>query len=76
MHLFDLHGFLAVRWLAGLGGQSAVSLLRGPVLLTKWMLPQSVSTHEGDVWKINMLHTYEVPKLVCGFTWPYYSKTC
>lgn len=41
MHLFDLHGFLALRWLAGLGGQSAVSLLRGPVLLTKWMLPQS-----------------------------------
>ena len=34
----------------------------------------AVSTHEGDVWKINTPHKYEVPKLVCGFTWPYYSK--
>lgn len=71
MHLFDLHGFLAVRWLAGLGGQSAVSLLRGPVLLTKWMLPPSFSTHEGDVSKIHMLHKYEVANLavaLLGYT--------
>ena len=35
------------------------------------LLPPSVSTHEGDVWIINMLHKYEVAKLavaLLGYT--------